>query len=167
MDSQEPNRVSRQLMFMEMAEVVAKRSTCFRGNVGSIVVKDNQVLSIGYNGPPSGEPHCQGGNCELTGSGGCKRSIHAEINALKFAALNGRSTHSADLYSTAAPCINCAQAIFNSYVSRVFYRYPYKTEDGLNFLTKSSRSLQVFRVTPSGYLISHRSGNIVSPADLR
>jgi hypothetical protein len=62
-------RITRPQLWMGMAEIAAQRATCFRGSCGAILVKDNDVVSIGYNGPPSGEEHCQGNDCVLTATG--------------------------------------------------------------------------------------------------
>ena len=101
--------------FMEIAEVVSKRSTCLRRKVGAVLVKDRQILATGYNGTPKGLPHCEevgclrerlhvpsGQNHELC------RGIHAEQNAVIQAAVNGVSTLGATLYCTHQPCVVCS-----------------------------------------------------------
>ena len=74
-------RISRHLMFMEIAHTVAKRATCMRLNVGAVLVADRQIVSIGYNGAPSGAPHCAGNECP--GKHHCHETIHAEVNAVQ------------------------------------------------------------------------------------
>src|SRR4051794_31930973 len=103
-------RISRQLMFMQMAEAASRRSTCFRRNVGAVITVNNNVVSIGYNGPPSGEDHCRGNRCVPPGMTGCQRAVHAEINAVtrwktqKFGDV-------ARMYVTESPCKDCARVL--------------------------------------------------------
>lgn len=73
-------RISREQMFMDIAEIVAKRSACLRNNVGAVIVnKENNIVAIGYNGVPSGIPHCTSECCIK----GCSLAIHAEDNAIR------------------------------------------------------------------------------------
>jgi dCMP deaminase len=176
-------RISRQHMFMNMAEVAAMRSTCFRGSVGALVVKDNDVVSVGYNGPPSGEDHCFGANCPTSDTHGCVRSDHAEKNAMARAMIKlrtqletvsgkergefGNSLGRCDLYCTYSPCLECAKIIFNNYVNRLFYRHSYRDRAGLEYLVKHTSTMGVYKITPSGIIISERSRNIVAPEDIR
>lgn len=175
-------RISRFHMFLNIAEVAATRSTCSRANVGALVVKDNDIVSIGYNGPASGEPHCIGSGCAVGGK--CVRSIHAEKNAVDRAIrklnqqrkrmtsqeirdFGGDGMARSDVYCTYSPCIDCARMIFNNYVGRFFYRYSYRDPEGLKFLIANAPSMGIYRITPSGIIISERSGNIVAAEDIR
>lgn len=160
-------RISRPQMFMGIAEVAAQRSTCFRGNVGAVVVKDRDVLSMGYNGPVAGEPHCLGNDCEKTSSGGCMRSLHAEDNALNRASLKlGHSNLSdCDLYCTYSPCINCAQCLLMHRIRRFFYRYAYRVTDGIERLLDEPR-LKIYQITPSGVIIERRTNMIIEADEL-
>ena len=146
---------------MEMAEAAAKRSTCFRGNNGALVVVGNNVKSIGYNGPPSGEVHCEGHICAGSTTG-CERSLHAERNAL--ARNNCAINQGADIYCTAAPCPNCAALICLHGIARVFYRHPYRLNDGVAYLLE--HDVKVYRVSPSGYIIEERTGKLVTEESL-
>lgn len=161
-------RISRQVMWMEIAEVAAKRSTCFRGNIGAVIVAGkSQLWSIGYNGPATNQPHCTGKHCAVKPSGGCENSIHAEVNAINIAKEFHRepwSSGGVDLYSTMSPCVDCARAIFNAYIKRVFYRHPYRLRDGIDFLIKEK--IEVYRVTAAGFIVSERSGAMMEAADL-
>lgn len=153
-------RISREDMFMSMAEVAARRSTCSRGNVGAIVVRNNDAVSIGYNGPRSGEIHCTGTSCELSPTGGCLRSVHAECNAIERAMDKVEvSLGGCDLYCTYSPCLECAKKIVNNYVSRFFYRYSYRDPNGLDYL-KLTEEMKIYRVTPSGFIIDARTGEL-------
>lgn len=152
-------RISRHQLFMGIAELAAKRSTCFRGNVGAVIVVDNNPVAIGYNGPPSGEPHCQGNDCPLT-NGGCSRSIHAEDNALARASVYVYGPYLADLYVTSSPCHGCAARIIQSHmIRRVFYQSPYRITTGIEELIHEN--IDVYRFSPSGYLVEEKTGRVL------
>lgn len=151
-------RISRHQMFMEMAHVVAKRSTCPRLNVGAVVVIDNRVVSIGYNGSAPGEPHCTDEGCLLV-DGGCHRVIHAEINALKHTVFQpGPWT----LYVTNSPCQSCAEWVLRYPVKYVFFDHPYRLYHPVEFLMRSG--VQVFRIVPSGYIVDQFTKEVVDEA---
>ena len=138
-------RISRQTMFMEMAKIVSKRSTCFRLNVGCVLVKNNRVVSCGYNGTPPGEPHCRGNRCP--GRDGCNLTIHAEDNAIRYLSVGMPD----DAYITDSPCIRCAELLKATGIKRVFFETPYRNTDPLHWL--KGNHVDVFQVTPSGYCI--------------
>ena len=158
---EQDHRISRHQMFMDMCEVIAKRSTCFRGNVGALVVLDNDPVAMGYNGPPSGEEHCKGNQCELVNRG-CSRSVHAERNALRR--LSGKISAGSgkiyDIYCTAGPCLECANLMvaYERYIKRIFYRNPYRTPEGLDLIVKR---FDVYRITPSGFIVDQLTNKIV------
>lgn len=158
-------RISRQHMFMQMAEVAAMRSTCFRGNTGALVIFDNDVVSMGYNGPPSGDVHCKGNACELH-NGGCARSVHAEVNAIDKAMGKwvGGKLFGCDLYSLSGPCPGCTERIIYSQVSRVFYRHPYRILDGIRSLI--DHKVAVYRVMPAGTIIEEATNRIIDPESM-
>ena len=85
------------LYFIRIAKEVASRSTCPRAMVGAVIVKDNTIISTGYNGAPAGEPHCTDKGCIIENDH-CVRVVHAEINALLYALKNGASVEGATLY---------------------------------------------------------------------
>lgn len=126
--------------FLEIATVVAKRSTCLRKRVGAVIARDKRILSTGYNGAPRNMEHCldigcirQQNNIE---SGTCHekcRAVHAEQNAIIQAAIHGVSTDFATLYCTHQPCILCAKMIINSNIKKVVYIQPYPDTDALDF----------------------------------
>jgi len=142
------SRISRHAMWMKIAETASLRSTCYRGNVGAVIVRSNNILSIGYNGPAAGERHCTGHTCERTAAGGCERSLHAEANAIDRAI---SSIIDADLYVTDSPCWKCASYIFSSHISRVFYSRLYRNTIGLEFLDKGR--IPAYQITPAGHII--------------
>lgn len=152
-------RITRQQMFMEIAHTVAKRSTCFRLNVGAVVVVNNRIVSIGYNGRPSGEPHCQGNDCP--GRDGCHEAIHAEDNALRYVP-NGLRCEPCDVYVTDSPCRGCAEKLIASRVERVFFGKPYRITESLDWLME--RGVGVYQITPAGYVIDWKTRRIIDVA---
>lgn len=125
-------RISRTELFMSIASLLSKRATCLRGSVGALITQNNRIVSTGYNGPVSGEVECNEKICDL--SIPCKRSIHAEVNAIYAAAKIGIPTEGATLYSTTAPCVNCARAIIQAGIIKVVYMNKYTNDDGLKTL---------------------------------
>ena len=124
--------------FMEIATVVAKRSTCLRNQVGALFVKNKRILSTGYNGAPAGLEHCDLVGCarENVASGTrhelC-RAVHAEQNAIIQAALHGISIEGATLYCTHQPCILCAKMLVNARIER-FVSYGKYADDAFTEL---------------------------------
>lgn len=113
--------------FLELAAVVAKRSTCNRKQVGCVLVKDNRILTTGYGGSIRGQPHCVDVGCEIDEkTGGCVRTVHAEMNAIAQAAANGVSTRGATAYTTLSPCYWCFKTMVNAGVVRFVYTEQYR-----------------------------------------
>jgi len=130
--------------FMEIAKVVASRSTCLRQKVGAVIVKDKRILTTGYNGAPSGLPHCLDIGClreQLKVPSGERqelcRAVHAEQNAIIQAAVHGVSIAGGTLYTTHQPCIMCAKMIINAGIKRVVYGREYADGRGLEFLREA------------------------------
>ena len=101
--------------FINIAEEVAQRSTCPRAKVGAVIVKNNRIISTGYNGAPAGEPHCTDEGC-IVEHDHCLRAVHAEVNAVCQAAKFGLSVDSALLYywdsqERDISCHNCIQVM--------------------------------------------------------
>lgn len=121
--------------FMEIAQVVSKRSTCLRRSVGAVLVADKQILATGYNGTPKGFSHCAETGClreQLKVPSGqmhelC-RGLHAEQNAVIQAAVNGVSIKGATLYCTHQPCVVCTKILINAGIKRVVYANAYPDE---------------------------------------
>lgn len=127
--------------FMDTAERFAQLSSAKRLKVGSVVVQDNRIISIGYNGMPAGwtndceeviEVHEDGGVVTKTK----EEVIHAEANAILKLARDGESGNGASLFCTHAPCINCAKLIYGAGVKKVYYRDTYRDTKGVDFLEK-------------------------------
>ncbi|MGI6120471.1 MAG: deoxycytidylate deaminase [Desulfosporosinus sp.] len=118
--------------FMQLAFVVAERSTCLRRQVGAVLVKEKQILSTGYNGSPSGLLHCNEVGCmrqNLSVPSGERheicRAVHAEQNALVQAAKHGVAIRGADLYVTHQPCVLCTKLMINAEIQRVIFTHSY------------------------------------------
>lgn len=108
--------------FCNLAETVATRSTCDRAHVGCVLVKDNRIVSTGYNGSLPGLPHCDEVGHELH-NGHCVRTIHAEANAIIEA---GRDARGATAYCTHYPCHTCAMLLARAGIVRVVYLSEYR-----------------------------------------
>ncbi len=128
--------------FMNIAEVVATRSTCLRNNVGAVIVRDKRIISTGYNGAPRNLEHCLDIGCirdrENIESGTMHeicRAVHAEQNAIIQAALHAVSTKDATIYCTHQPCILCAKMIINANIVRVVFRDAYPDNMAIEFFT--------------------------------
>ena len=123
--------------YMEVAKTFANLSTAKRLHVGAIVVKDDRIISIGYNGMPSGWDN----NCENVLEDGSLKSkpevLHAETNALAKLARSPESGEGATIFITHAPCLNCAKLIYQSGISTVYYETEYRASEGVEFLEKS------------------------------
>ncbi len=118
--------------FMEMAFLVAKRSTCLRRRVGAVVVRDKHVISTGYNGSPRGTFHCEELGCirqQMNIPSGTRhelcRGVHAEQNAVAQAAYFGTSVKDATIYTTTYPCSMCAKILINAGIKEVVYSEGY------------------------------------------
>ena len=118
--------------YMDVAERFAQLSSAKRLQVGAIVVKDDRIISIGYNGMPSGWDNV----CELDGKTK-PEVLHAETNAIAKLASSHESGKNATLLCTYAPCIDCAKLIYQSGIATVYYKNEYRSTQGLDFLSKS------------------------------
>ncbi|MBD2462671.1 dCMP deaminase family protein [Oscillatoria sp. FACHB-1407] len=121
--------------FLMLAKLAATRSTCLAFPVGSVIVKNKQVLATGYNGPPSGSAHCVAQGYCYPGLSSCdasrdlpSRAVHAEANAIAQAAKHGISTHGASIYVTLEPCLYCLKLIISAGIHDVFYETPFMGE---------------------------------------
>lgn len=154
------DRISREKMFSQICSVVAQRSTCLRSQVGALIVRDGRIISMGYNGPVSGMPACSkpdgsqqvliiAGVLEPTGTEcmgpGCTRSLHAETNAIAFAARAGVSVEGCTMYCSMSPCINCAKVIVNSGIKELKYLEEYRDTSGLELLRKAGITVEQVR----------------------
>jgi dCMP deaminase len=130
--------------FMEIAGIVAKRSTCMRRTVGALIVKDRQILSTGYNGAPSGLKHCVEVGCIRAERGVAPgerhelcRGLHAEQNAIIQAAYHGVPITGSLLYCTHHPCSLCVKMIINAGITQVIYLEGYPDDLAVALITES------------------------------
>ena len=133
-----------QKLYMDIASRVADMSHARRLQVGAVIVKDDRIISMGFNGMPSGWDN----NCEdtvveevdekfVTVLKTKPEVLHAESNALAKLARSTESGDGADIFITHAPCLDCAKMIYQTGIRRVFYRNSYRSDDGLQFLKQS------------------------------
>lgn len=144
-------RLSWDEYFMEITEVVAKRSTCLRRQVGAILVKDKRILTTGYNGAPTKLEHCVNLGClrqELNIPSGERhelcRAIHAEQNAIIQAATHGIKIEEATLYCTTFPCVLCTKMLINAGITRIVYQGDYPDELAKALLNEADIEIQHF-----------------------
>jgi len=141
--------------FLEIAEVVARRSSCVRRQIGAVIVRDHRILTTGYNGAPSGLKHCTEIGClrdELGITSGTRaemcRALHSEMNAIIQAAQHGVSTKGASLYCTNQPCSVCARMLINAGIVKIVYKGDYPDEFAKGLLEEAG--IEVVRVPKSG-----------------
>ena len=124
---------------MKVAEVYSNLSSAIRLKVGAIVVKDNRVISIGYNGTPAGwNNECEYTRVDDVGTSFVTKPevIHAEANAIAKLAKSNESGDQADMFITHAPCLECAKMIYTSGIKKVYYKNVYRSDAGIQFLNK-------------------------------
>jgi dCMP deaminase len=139
--------------FMEITDVVAKRSNCVSRKVGAVITVDNQIVSTGYNGAPKGLHHC-------VDAGGCLRrlnniqsgtrqevcrAVHAEQNAIISAAVKGVSIKGGTLYINTYPCSICTRMIINAEIKRIVYNSDYSDELSKEMLEESKIKVIKFK----------------------
>ena len=130
------------LRYLRMAQIWAENSYCKRRQVGAIVVKNNMIISDGYNGTPSGFENC----CEDENNVTLPYVLHAEANAMTKLARSSNNSEGATLYVTASPCIECAKLIIQAGIKRVVYGELYRLEDGINLLKKAGIEVEYLNI---------------------
>jgi dCMP deaminase len=134
--------------FMDITRLVARRSTCIRRQVGAIVVKDKRILATGYNGVPTGLPHCEDVGCireqQKIPSGQrhelC-RGLHAEQNTIIQAAFHGISINGAILFCTTLPCSICLKMLINAGIKEIVYEQGYPDDLAHSLLEQADLTL--------------------------
>ena len=116
--------------YLRMASIWAENSYCKRRQVGALIVKDQMIISDGYNGTPSGFENEQNVTLPYV--------LHAEANAITKVAASSNSSKGATIYVTSAPCIECSKLIIQSGIVRVVYSEKYRTEEGCDLLKKAN-----------------------------
>ena len=130
------NKVSFDEIYMGLAVNLAKKSHCVMAQVGAVLSKDTRIVSLGYNGPPAGTHNCDiewpETGCPRDRKGGCSLALHAEANAILYAAKNQITLEGATLYVTLSPCLPCARIIYTTGIKRVVYKDSYASYKGIN-----------------------------------
>jgi dCMP deaminase len=139
---------------MDLADNLAQRSHCVKIKVGAVLAKDTRIISLGYNGPPAGTHNCdeewpeQG--CARDRKGSCYLALHAEANAILYAAKNKASLDGSVLYVTLSPCLACARIILTTGIKKVLYKNSYAEykgldiDEGVEFLRKFGVDVEHF-----------------------
>lgn len=152
------DRLNSDAVMMQVAHVISQRGTCQRLKVGAVIARNGRPISTGYNGNVSRLPHCdhdmlpdikaQDGTVIRSQifdpDVGCQTAMHAEANAIAFAAQYGVATAGAMIYVTHQPCLACARLIVNAGINTVYYDHPYRLTDGLKLMQDAS--LTVYRL---------------------
>lgn len=121
------------IKYLRMAKIWSENSYCKRRQVGAIIVKDNSIISDGYNGTPSGFENI----CEDENGITKPYVLHAEANAITKVARSTNNSAGATIYVTASPCIECAKLIIQAGIKRVVYCEEYRVNDGIELLQKA------------------------------
>src|SRR5579872_5482114 len=146
-------------IYMDLAKNLAERSHCVKIKVGAVLTKDTRIVSLGYNGPPAGTYNCDEKwpeeGCPRDSKGSCSLALHAEQNAILYAAKNKITLEEATLYITLSPCIACARIIFTTGIKKVYYLNSYaefkgiKTDEGIEFLKKFGVEVHKYKAAKS------------------
>ena len=128
--------------YLEMARIWAKNSYCTRRQVGALVVKNNMIISDGYNGTPSGFENI----CEDDNGVTKPYVLHAEANAITKLARSSNNSDGATIYITASPCIECAKLIIQAGIRRVVYGEKYRLMDGIELLERAGIEVVYFEL---------------------
>lgn len=163
-------RPSRHQMFLAMARAAASRATCYRLNVGAVIVDHytHNVVAVGYNGAAAGEPHCGGNGCRYYTPNGCK-VVHAEENAIDRA--RDSNAVLATLYVTHSPCSSCARLIIDGppelaisrgpIITAIYFEASYRDPGPVKALLDADK--EVYQVLPSGLMVNCLTGELCDP----
>ena len=155
-------------IYMGLAQQFAERSHCIRKHVGAVLVKDTRIVSVGYNGPPAGTVNCDEDypdkGCTLDERNQCSLAIHAEQNAILYAAKERVDLKAATLYVTLSPCMACARIIYTMGIAKVVYLESYAAykgipkDEGLHFLAH-------FGIAIERYVPAHSASQTTATPD--
>lgn len=137
-------RPSKDETLLRNAWAWAEQGTCSRLRVGAVVARDTRPIVAGYNGAPSGVEHCRHDGTETH----CDLAVHAEMNAIGYAARAGATTGGCTLYVTHAPCQHCAPVVIAAGIARVVYARPYRSDHGVFRLMEAGIKVQRLDVGP-------------------
>ena len=137
--------------FMKICDVIKTRSSCITRQIGAVIIKENRIISTGYNGTPTGIKNCNEGGCERCSSNPisgeniekCTCS-HAEENAITQAARNGIAIKDSFLYTSMMPCTLCSKMIINAGIKKIIYRDDYKDNVGHEMLKQCNIEIKKF-----------------------
>lgn len=142
-------------IYMDLAVKIAQRSHCIKRHVGAVLAKETRIVSVGYNGPPAGTHNCDEEfgetGCALDSKGSCSLAIHAEQNAILYAAKNKVNVKGSTLYVSLSPCLSCARIIYSMGIKRVVYLNSYaeykglSSDEGLDFLQKFGVEIEKYQ----------------------
>lgn len=130
------------LRYLRMARIWAENSYCKRRQVGALVVKDNMIISDGYNGTPSGFENV----CEDENNVTKPYVLHAEANAITKLARSNNNSEGATLYVTASPCIECSKLVIQAGIKRVVYAEKYRLDDGIKLMEKAGLEVEYLNI---------------------
>ncbi len=141
-------------IYMELAWNLSRKSHCVKIKVGAVLARDTRIISLGYNGPPAGTHNCDElwpeTGCPRDSKGGCSLAIHAEQNAIIYAAKNKSTIEGSVLYVTLSPCLACARIIYTSGIKKVLFLQSYakykgiQSDEGVDFLRKFGVTVEQF-----------------------
>ena len=135
---------------MAIVRIVATRGTCDRLRAGAILVKNNRIISTGYNGSPPGLPHCDNDAGHLLEEGHCIRTIHGEHNAiLQAATVHGVSTEGSTMYSKYNPCMHCSKYVIAAGIKRVVVGKLYRGEKAVQYLQNAGIQVDLYKENPN------------------
>lgn len=148
------SKISFDDIYMELAQNLAHKSHCVKIKVGAVLTQDTRIISLGYNGPPAGTHNCDEQwpekGCTRDRKGGCSLAIHAEENAILYAAKNKVTIEGATLYVTLSPCLACARIIYTTGIKNVLFLKSYAeykgldTDEGVEFLQRFGVSVKQY-----------------------
>ncbi|MDR2384484.1 MAG: dCMP deaminase family protein [Tannerella sp.] len=128
--------------YLRMAKIWAENSYCKRRQVGALIVKDQMIISDGYNGTPSGFENI----CEDENNATKPYVLHAEANAITKVAASNNNSKGSTIYITSSPCIECAKLIIQSGIKRVVYSDKYHTDEGIKLLNKAGIEISYIEI---------------------
>jgi dCMP deaminase len=141
-------------IYMELAWNLSRKSHCVKIKVGAVLTRDTRIISLGYNGPPAGTHNCDElwpeTGCPRDSKGGCSLAIHAEQNAIIYAAKNKSTLEGSVLYVTLSPCLACARIIYTSGIKKVLFLQSYakykgiQSDEGVDFLRQFGVTVEQF-----------------------
>ncbi len=142
------SRIQWDELFITTTKMLSYRSSCSKTRQGALLVKENRILSIGYNGSAPGKINCiyEGGQeaCGKDVTGSCYFGIHAEQNCIGFAARNGINTENCTIYCTMTPCISCSKLIVACGIKEFVYIEEYRISEGLDFLKQHNINVRKY-----------------------